>query len=100
MLGLDDLDRLRRHGDVFCHELAGGGWGDPLERDPQAVLRDVRNEYVSAHAARRDYGVVVDTTNWQVDAPATAQLRARMAAQRPPDDGPVSWSEPAGHAAE
>ena len=44
---------------MFRHVLAGGGgWGDPLERDPQAVLRDVRNEFVSVEAAREDYGVV------------------------------------------
>ena len=51
-----------RKGDVFRHVLAGGGgWGDPLEREAQAVLRDVRNEYLSAERARADYGVVVDT---------------------------------------
>ena len=37
----------------------GGGWGDPLERDPEAVRRDVRDEYVSIAGARADYGVVV-----------------------------------------
>jgi N-methylhydantoinase B len=64
-------------GDVFRHELAGGGgWGDPFERDPAAVLRDVRNEYVSAEAARRDYGVAIDTANWTVDEARTTALRA------------------------
>jgi len=38
----------------------GGGWGDPLERPPEAVLRDVVAGYVSAEAAERDYGVAVD----------------------------------------
>jgi N-methylhydantoinase B len=37
----------------------GGGWGDPLLRDPQAVLDDVWDEYVSIEAAARDYGVVI-----------------------------------------
>src|SRR6185295_10848107 len=37
----------------------GGGWGDPLVRDPQAVLDDVLDEYVSVDGARRDYGVVL-----------------------------------------
>jgi N-methylhydantoinase B len=37
----------------------GGGWGAPSERDPEAVRRDVREGYVSAEAARRDYGVEV-----------------------------------------
>jgi N-methylhydantoinase B len=35
----------------------GGGWGAPSERDPEAVRRDVREGYVSAEAARRDYGI-------------------------------------------
>ena len=48
-------------GDVFRHELAGaGGYGDPLEREPQAVLRDLRNELIGEAAARDDYGVIVD----------------------------------------
>jgi len=86
---------------VFRHELAGGGgWGDPLERDPEAVLRDVRNEYVSAGRARRDYGVVVDTVRWRVDEPATAELRAALAAQRTAADWPVAWREPVAAAAE
>ena len=43
-----------KRGDVFRHVLAGGGgWGDPLERDPAAVLRDVRNEFLSAGQGRR-----------------------------------------------
>ena len=37
----------------------GGGWGDPLLRDPQAVLDDVWDEYVSVEGALRDYGVVI-----------------------------------------
>src|SRR5262249_38258030 len=42
-----------KEGDVFRHVLAGGGgWGDPLERDPAAVLRDVRNELLSPEKAQ------------------------------------------------
>jgi N-methylhydantoinase B len=37
----------------------GGGYGDPFERDPRAVLEDVLNAYVSLEAARREYGVVI-----------------------------------------
>ena len=72
-----------KKGDVFRHVLAGaGGWGDPLERDPQAVLWDVRNELLSAAKAAADYGVVVDTLRWVVDAGATVEQRARIAARR------------------
>ena len=65
-----------RRGDVFRHELpGGGGWGDPLDRDPSNVLSDVRNEYISVDGANRDYGVVIDTSTWIVDLVATQNLR-------------------------
>ncbi len=58
----------------------GGGWGDPLDRDPQAVLDDVLDEYVSVDGAERDYGVVLtgrlDDLTLTVDGPATDELRA------------------------
>jgi N-methylhydantoinase B len=76
-----------RRGDVFRHELAGaGGWGDPLERDPEAVVKDVRNELISLSAAANEYGVIVDTHNWKVDAAATQHLRTEIRATR-------GWSE-------
>ena len=58
----------------------GGGWGDPLERDAEIVAREVRRGLVSAGGARR-YGVVVNETG-DLDAKATAELRADMRAQR------------------
>jgi N-methylhydantoinase B len=54
----------------------GGGWGPPLEREPQAVLHDVREGYVTVGAAKRDYGVVIDEATLNLDAVATAALRA------------------------
>jgi N-methylhydantoinase B len=75
-----------RHGEVFRHVLAGGGgWGDPLERDPAQVLRDVRNEFLSVTKAASDYGVVI--TAGAVDVAATERLRAERRAQR-------GWHEP------
>ena len=38
----------------------GGGYGPPKERDPQAVIDDVRNGYVSIEAAAKDYGIIID----------------------------------------
>ena len=68
-----------RRGDVFRHEVAGaGGWGDPLERDPAMVLRDVRNELVSPAAARADYGVVLTQNLLAVDEAATRVLRGHL----------------------
>ena len=62
----------------------GGGWGDPLVRDPQAVLDDVLDEYVSVEGAARDYGVVLtgslEALTLTVDAAATEARRAAMRA--------------------
>ena len=84
-----------RRGDVVRWVLpGGGGWGDPLDRDPGRVLRDVRNELVSPAAAERDYGVVVDTGRWTVDEAATARLRAeRRAAQTGREIPFVTWDD-------
>lgn len=66
----------------------GGGWGDPLERDPERVMRDVRDEYVTVEGALRDYGVVVtgnpatDPEGLSINADATARRRAEMKAAR------------------
>ncbi len=54
----------------------GGGWGNPFRRDPQHILTDVRDGYVSEHSARENYGVVIDIENWTVDEAATTALRA------------------------
>ncbi len=57
----------------------GGGWGNPLDRDPHKVLDDVLDEYVSVEGARRDYGVVLTGSlqdlTLAVDAAATTELR-------------------------
>lgn len=74
-------------GTVVRHQLAGaGGWGDPLDREPEKVLKDVRNELVSVEGARRDYGVVVREGPLRLDLPATAALRASLRDRR-------GWSE-------
>ncbi len=64
----------------------GGGWGDPLVRDPELVVRDVVWRKVSPEAAYADYGVVLtgsledDTLGY--DAEATQGRRAQSAAER------------------
>jgi N-methylhydantoinase B len=63
-------------GDVYAHRMAGGGgWGDPLARDPAAVADDVANEKVSPEAARELYGVVIGPDG-TADLGATDDLRA------------------------
>lgn len=67
-----------QHGDrVRLVSPAGGGYGDPLERDIEAVERDVREGWVSRSAAESEYGVVLDDSG-NADVAATAQLRACM----------------------
>ena len=62
----------------------GGGWGDPLEREPQEVLRDVRLGQVSPDSACRDYGVVLDPDSITLLEGETDQERARLRDSRPP----------------
>ncbi len=69
-------------GDVVVMQSAGGGgFGDPLTRDPERVRRDVHAGYVSTERARHGYGVVL-TAAGDVDMTATAAERARLAAAR------------------
>jgi N-methylhydantoinase B len=60
--------------EVIVRTGGGGGWGDPLERDPESVRWDVLEEFVSESAAREQYGVVL-RDDLSVDAAATRALR-------------------------
>ena len=67
---------LCESGDMIeFHSAGGGGYGDPLERDPQAVEQDVFNEYVSVERAREDYGVAIDPKTLKVDLKETQKIR-------------------------
>ena len=69
-------------GDVVVMQSAGGGgFGDPMARDPERVRRDVVGGYVSPERAREGHGVVF-TPGGEVDAGATAAERERLAAAR------------------
>jgi len=75
----------------------GGGHGDPLDRSLDAVADDVRLGYVSAAAARADYGAVFN--DGQLDGPATEALRTKLRTERGPaapfDFGPErrAWEQ-------
>jgi len=80
---------------VRIETTGGGGWGDPLDREPDLVGTDVLEGKVSDEAAREVYGVVVrviDGATFEVDAGATSALRDQLRAARPPrpffDRGP------------
>ena len=63
---------------MTCLLAGGGGYGDPLTRDPGAVAHDVRLGLVSAAAARAEYGVVLLPNSGSVDLAATSLLRQEM----------------------
>ncbi|RLA98260.1 MAG: hydantoinase B/oxoprolinase family protein, partial [Deltaproteobacteria bacterium] len=64
-------------GDVVAfYSAGGGGYGDPFERDPEMVRRDVIYGYVSVEQAREDYGVVIDPETFEIDYKATERMRS------------------------
>jgi N-methylhydantoinase B len=75
-------------GDFFTRASAGGGgYGDPLERDPERVREDVADEYVTIERARKDYGVALreldaDLGHYEIDAEETQRERERMREER------------------
>jgi N-methylhydantoinase B len=77
-----------RSGDTFTRPSAGGGgFGDPLEREVEAVLDDVANGYVTVGRALKDYGVVIREVDaafgeYDVDREATKRERERIRAHR------------------
>ncbi len=72
--------RPMKRGETFRAEMAGsGGYGDPMQRDAQAVAEDVRQEKISIAHASTEYGVVVDET-FALDNAATTALRKTRAA--------------------
>ena len=71
--------RRMRPGDVFAVSWqGGGGWGDPLARDPEAVRRDCENGIVSLAAAFDIYGVVLKTGSADQDATAAERAARRL----------------------
>jgi len=63
--------------EVIVRTGGGGGWGEPLERGPESVRRDVLEEFVSKEAAEEIYGVVL-REDLSVDEAATRALRQRL----------------------
>jgi N-methylhydantoinase B len=69
-----------KRGDLLRFETCGGGgWGDPLTRDPLRVWEDVARGFITARAALEDYGVVLDPSTGEPDKNATEAERARRA---------------------
>jgi N-methylhydantoinase B len=92
-LGAFFSNRPVKAGETFIRPSAGGGgYGDPLLRDPERVREDVIDDYVTIERAEKDYGVVIrtvdrDLAEYEVDLDATRTKRREIAEQR------VSWLE-------
>jgi N-methylhydantoinase B len=67
---------------LYMRMSSGGGYGDPLEREPERVLSDVENGIVSRDEAREIYGVVLARDDFLLDLPATEKERARLRQER------------------
>jgi N-methylhydantoinase B len=83
---LADAEPVKAGEVIRIRTTGGGGWGDPLDRDPALVVRDVLWEKVSLEAAETDYGVVltggVATDDLAFDAAATSALREGLRRER------------------
>lgn len=63
-------------GDVVTIDApGGGGYGNPLEREPELVANDVTEGYVSVESAGKDYGVAVEPATLKIDIEKTKKLR-------------------------
>jgi N-methylhydantoinase B len=68
---------MRKGDTITLHLPGGGGWGDPMQRDPARVRDDVLRGFVTPEGAARDYGVVI--ANETIDVAATRALRQSRA---------------------
>ncbi len=78
------IDNVRvRNGDrVIFRTAGGGGWGDPLDRDPMRTRNDVARKLMTERKAREDYGVVLTGPGLEVDRRATDEQRDSMRRNR------------------
>jgi N-methylhydantoinase B len=67
---------------LYMRMSSGGGYGDPLEREPERVLNDVEAGIVSREEAKEIYGVVIEGDDLVVDLAATDKLRASLRQER------------------
>ena len=90
---------------IVFRTAGGGGWGDPLERDPDRVRADVRRKLMSVEVAKRGYGVILTGDALVLDAAATEEKRESIRRSRGPlptyDFGEPEWArEPLPEAAD
>jgi len=85
------LNQVLKSGDAYIlRSGGGGGFGSPLDRELEAVERDVRCGYVTKDAAEKYYGVMLVPGTNEVDIAASELLRAKMRVQGLPHDEPIA----------
>jgi len=68
-------------GDIFVVKTpGGGGYGNPMEREPKLVLHDVLNALVPLEAAKKDYGVTIDPVTMKINQKSTQLVKAKQKA--------------------
>ena len=77
-LGNTDIVTVGPNDIVRIASSGGGGWGSPLEREPDRVLRDVTDGLISVEAALTQYGVVLSADHSEVDQAGTVARRAAL----------------------
>ncbi|MGQ9679240.1 MAG: hydantoinase B/oxoprolinase family protein [Candidatus Bathyarchaeia archaeon] len=70
--------KIHKGESLIIHTPGGGGYGDPLKRKPEYVLRDVKNGLVTIESAARAYGVVIDPLTMELNLEETWRLRTSM----------------------
>lgn len=82
-LGCKVASHPLKQGDiVLLRPGGGGGYGDPLERDPEMVRQDVIDRLISLEQASEAYGVVINKEDFALDVPRTEEKRSQLKAQR------------------
>ncbi len=73
----------------------GGGYGNPLDREPARVKQDVINEFVSIEGARKDYGVVIDGNTFEIEVEETRKVREALSVDKDflMKEYPLGWFE-------
>jgi N-methylhydantoinase B len=90
---LGDGITLKRGDLLRLETCGGGGWGDPLTREPERVKQDVARGLVTARGALEDYGVALDAVTLEIDKTATDETRRRRARELPLIDRGPGFAE-------
>jgi N-methylhydantoinase B len=72
--------KISRNDTVSLRTGGGGGWGNPLQRDPEKVFEDYLDEYITQETAEKVYGVKINVENLKIDWSSTKKIRAKMSA--------------------